>query len=179
MRKVIAAEYVTLDGVMENPAWTAPYWSDELAAIQSQLNIESDALLMGRVTYQEMSQAWPTMKDEDGFADRMNTLPKHVASSTLIDLEWNATRIEGDVAEDVVKLKNESGGHLLIYGSGTLVQYLMQHNLIDEYRLMVFPIVVGRGKRLFGEGIEATLELVESQALASGVVVQTYRPAAQ
>lgn len=176
MRKVIAAEYLTLDGVMENPAWTAPYWSDELAEIQSKLLGESDTLLMGRVTYQGMSQAWPAMSGQPG-ADIMNSLPKVVPSSTLRELEWNATRIQGDVAEGVAKLKNQSGGHLLIYGSSVLVQYLMKHGLIDEYRLMVFPIVVGHGKRLFGEGIEATLELVGSQALASGVVVQTYKPA--
>jgi len=178
MRKVIAAEYLTLDGVMENPAWTAPYWSDELAEIQSKLLFESGVLLMGRVTYQGMSQAWPAMSGQPG-ADIMNSLPKFVASSTLRDLEWNATRIEGDVAEGVAKLKNQAGGHLLIYGSGTLVRYLMQHDLIDEYRLMVYPVVLGQGKRLFAEGVAATLQLVDSRALASGVVVQTYKPASQ
>jgi dihydrofolate reductase len=174
MRKVIAAEYVTLDGVMEGAEWTAPYWSDELATLQSRLMSESDTLLMGRITYQGMSQAWPAMSGEPG-ADIMNSLPKFVASRTLHDLEWNATLIKGDVAEEVTSLKNLPGQHLLIYGSSVLVQYLMKHGLIDEYRLMVFPIVLGRGKRLFGEGINATLQLVESKALASGVVVQTYR----
>jgi dihydrofolate reductase len=175
MRKVIAAEYVTLDGVMEGAEWTVPFWTDELAAIQHTLLFESDALLMGRVTYDGMSQAWPKSKDENGFADRMNSLPKFVPSRTLHDLEWNATLIKGDVAEEVLKLKNLPGQHLLIYGSSVLVQYLMKHGLIDEYRLMVFPIVLGHGKRLFGDGINATLQLVESKALASGVVVQTYK----
>ena len=175
MRKVIAAEYVTLDGVMEGAEWTVPFWTDDLATIQHKLLFESDALLMGRVTYDGMSQAWPKSKDENGFADRMNSLPKFVPSRTLRELEWNATLIEGDVAEEVTRLKNLTGQHLLIYGSSVLVQYLMKHGLIDEYRLMVFPIVVGEGKRLFGEGIKATLQLVESQALASGVVVQTYK----
>ena len=105
----------------------------------------------------------------------MNSLPKFVPSRTLHDLEWNATLIKGDVAEEVTRLKNLSGQHLLVYGSSVLVQYLMKHGLIDEYRLMVFPIVLGHGKRLFGEGISATLQLVESKALASGVVVQTYK----
>lgn len=175
MRKVIAAEYVTLDGVTEGAEWTVPFWTDDLAAIQHKLLFESDALLMGRVTYQGMSQAWPKSKDENGFAERMNSLPKFVPSRTLHELEWNATLIEGDVAEEVTRLKNLSGQHLLIYGSSVLVQYLMKHGLIDEYRLMVFPIVLGHGKRLFGEGTEVTLQLVDSKALASGVVVQTYK----
>ena len=175
MRKVIAAEYVTLDGVMEGAEWTAPFWTDDLAQIQHKLLFESDALLMGRMTYDGMSQAWPKSQDENGFADRMNSLPKFVPSRTLHDLEWNATLIEGDVAGEVLTLKNLPGQHLLIYGSSVLVQYLMKHSLIDEYRLMVFPIVLGQGKRLFGDGISATLQLVESTALASGVVVQTYK----
>jgi len=179
MRKVIAAEHLSLDGVMEGTEWKVPYLTDEGMAIARTLLFESGALLMGRVTYQWLSRAWSKSKDETGFADRMNSLPKHVASSTLHDLEWNATRIDGDVAEEVSKLKNPSGGHLLIYGSAALVQYLMQHNLIDEYRLMIYPVVLGRGKRLFAEGIATTLQLVESQALASGVVVQTYKPASQ
>ena len=127
MRKVIAAQHLTLDGVMEGTEWKVPYLTNEGMAIAHTLLFESDALLMGRVTYQWLSQAWFKSKDETGFANRMNSLPKFVASSTLRDLEWNATRIEGDVAEGVAKLKNQSGGHLLIYGSAALVQYLMQH----------------------------------------------------
>ena len=160
---------------MEGAEWTVPFWTDGSAAIQHKLLFESDALLMGRVTYDGMSQAWPKSKDENGFADRMNGLPKFVPSKTLNNLEWNATLIKGDVAEEVTRLKNLPGQHLLIYGSSVLVQYLMKHGLIDEYRLMVFPIVLGHGKRLFREGISATLQLVESKALASGVVVQTYK----
>ena len=173
MRKVIAAEYVSVDGVMEDPQWTAPYWTDELAAIQRELLFESDALLMGRVTYDEMSLAWPESKEGD-FADRMNSLPKFVPSTTLYELGWNASLISGNVAEEVARLKNLGEGHLLIYGSGVLVQYLMTHDLIDEHRLMVFPVVLGRGKRLFGRGIKASMRLTMSRSLASGVMVQTY-----
>ncbi len=175
MRKVIASEHMTLDGVMEVAEWKTPYLTDEGMAMAHKLLFESDALLLGRVTYQWLSQAWFKSKDETGFANRMNSLPKFVASRTLHDLEWNATLIKGDVAEEVLKLKNLPGQHLLIYGSGVLVQYLMQHNLIDEYRLTIYPVVLGQGKRLFGNGINATLQLVESKALASGVVVQTYK----
>ncbi len=175
MRKVIASEYVTLDGVMEGSEWIAPYLTDEGMAMGRALLYESDALLLGRVTYQWLSQAWSKSKDENGFAYRMNSLPKFVPSSTLHELEWNARLIEGDVAEEVFKLKKLPGQHLLIYGSSVLVQYLMKHGLIDEFRLIVCPLVLGHGKRLFGEGVKATLQLVESKALASGVVVQTYK----
>ncbi len=175
MRKVVAAEYLTLDGVMEEPAWTMPYWNDELAQLQGDLLDASDALLLGRVTYQAFAQVWPTSKDEG--AEQINNMPKFVASTTLQETEWNATLIEGDVVEEVAQLKQQSGQDRLIYGSGKLVRSLMPHNLIDEYRLMVCPIALGSGQRLFADNSKANLELVDTKTTRTGVVVLTYRTA--
>jgi dihydrofolate reductase len=177
MGKVVAAEYVSVDGVMEEPAWTGPFWNDELAKAQYDLLFASDALLLGRVTYQGFAAAWPTMEGTGEFGERMNSLPKHVASTTLDAMEWNATRIEGDVPDAVARLK-EQPGNLLIYGSADLVNALLQRGLIDEYRLMLHPVVVGKGKRLFKDGIDTTaLKLVDTKTTATGVVILTYEPA--
>ena len=174
MSKIIAAEYLTLDGVMENPAWTAPYFNDELGEFQNELMVASDALLLGRVTYEAFAAAWPNMPDAPG-ADRMNGLPKYVASRTLQAAEWNAQIIEGDVAAAVARLKQEPGQNLLIYGSGQLVEYLREHGLIDEYRLMVFPVVLGSGKRLFANA-PTNFTLKSSHTTSTGVLVLTYVP---
>lgn len=177
MRKVIAAIYLSLDGVMENPAWTVPYWDEDLAKLQRDLNFSSDALLLGRVTYEGFAAAWPGMKDEEGFADRMNSLPKYVASRTLQTAEWNASILQGDVAQEVAQLKQQPGENILLYGSAELVRYLLQHNLIDEYRLMVHPVVVGSGKQLFQAGTQANMQLLDTKTTSTGVVVLTYQPA--
>lgn len=175
MGKVIVSEYVSLDGVMENPAWTRPFWNDEIATFKGNEMAAIDALLLGRVTYQGFAQAWPKMTGEPG-ADRMNSMPKHVASRTLETAEWNASLIKGDVAEEVAKLK-QSGQNFLIYGSGDFVQTLMQHNLIDQYNILVYPVVLGSGKRLFKDGSTANLKLVNTQTFSSGVVALIYQPA--
>jgi dihydrofolate reductase len=178
--KVIAAEYVSVDGVMENPAWTQPFWTDELAKAQYELLFASDALLLGRVTYQGFAAAWPTMQGMGEFGERMNTMPKHVATRTLTEMEWNASRIEGDVPQAVARLKDQPGQGLLIYGSAELVNTLARHNLIDEYRLMLHPVIVGTGKRLFNDGLDLTsLRLTDSQTTSSGVLILTYQPAAR
>ena len=174
MCKVVAAEYLTLDGVMENPAWTGPYFNQELGEFQQELLFSSDALLLGRVTYEGFAAAWPGMKDEDGFADRMNALPKYVASRTLKATDWNAEIIQGDVAAEVARLKREPGQNLLIYGSAQLVEYLRQHQLIDRYRLMIFPTVLGSGKRLFTNESSTDMKLVSSHTTSTGVLVLTY-----
>jgi dihydrofolate reductase len=176
MCKVVAAEYLTLDGVMENPAWTAPYFNDELGEFQSELMQAADALLLGRVTYEAFAGAWPNMPDAPG-ASMMNSLPKYVASCTLQTASWNAQLIEGEVAAAVKKLKQEPGQNLLIYGSGQLVEYLRQHQLIDTYRLMIFPVVLGNGKRLFTTGIGSEFKLVSSHTTSTGVLVLTYERA--
>ena len=125
MGKIIVSMYLSLDGVMEEPAWTAPYFNEEVAKFQSNLLFESEALLLGRVTYQGFAAAWPSMTDEEGFADKMNSIPKFVASTTLEKTEWNANLIKDNVIEEISKLKEQPGQNLLIYGSGDLTQTLM------------------------------------------------------
>jgi len=187
MRKVIVSEFVTLDGVMEDPGgaekfvhggWTMPYWSEEIGKVKFDELFVSDALLLGRVTYQGFAAAWPSGTDEAGFADRMNNLPKYVVSTTLEEVAWNNSKlIKGNVAEEVSRLKQQPGQDILIAGSGALVQALMQQDLIDDYRLLVYPVVLGSGKRLFQDGSKTNLRLVEARAFGSGVVLLHYQSA--
>lgn len=177
MRKIVVSEFVSLDGVMEDPRWTFPYWNDEIAKFKHDELCGSDALLLGRVTYEGFAAAWPGRTDEGDYGDRINSMPKHVASTTLKAAEWNATVIEGDVAEAVSELKQQPGQDLLVFGSGTLVQALLREGLVDELRLLVYPVVLGKGKRLFGDGTDAKLALKETQPFSSGVVDLTYGPA--
>lgn len=168
--------YVSLDGVVEDPSWTGPFWSDQLAEMQAEYLYSSDALVLGRVTYEGFAAAWPSMEESTGeFGKKMNSMPKHVASRTLHEAEWNASIIQGDVAAAIEQMKAASGGDLLIYGSGELVDDLTRHRLIDEYRLMVHPVLVGTGKKLF-EAIGETvpLELDDVQTTDTGVAVLTY-----
>ncbi len=187
MRKVIASEYVTLDGVMEDPGggegfkyggWSFQFWSEASAKYKYDELFASDALLLGRVTYQGFAAAWPTMKDTGEFGERMNSLPKYVVSTTLDKAEWNnSTIIKANVVEEVSRLKATPGQDILIGGSGDLAHTLMQHNLIDEYRLMVHPVVLGSGKRFFREGVGVLkLQLVGTKTFSSGIVVLTYQP---
>jgi dihydrofolate reductase len=184
MRKVVGAEYLSLDGVTEDPGnagefehrgWTIPYWNDELAEYQSELLFASEALLLGRVTYEEFVASWP-LRSGDPFTDRMNSLPKFVASTSLEEpLEWNATLLKGDAADEVAKLKQQPGQDLLIYGSGALVNTLMRRNLIDVYRIMLYPLALGGGKRFFRDGVgKTTLTLSDTKTTGTGVVVLTY-----
>jgi dihydrofolate reductase len=180
MSNVILSEFVTLDGIMEAPhKWQFPFWNDETGRFKLDELLANDALLLGRVTYQEFAEAWPSMTDNEGFAERMNSLPKYVVSTTLNapDISWNNSRlIRGDVAGAISKLKQQPDNNLLISGGAGLVHSLMQWDLIDEYRLLVYPVVLGRGKRLFRDDITATLKLVETKTLGSDVVLLTYRP---
>lgn len=177
MRKVVWAEYVSVDGVVEDPSWTGPFWNDEIARVQKDQLFRSDALLLGRVTYESFAAAWPTMTDTEGFADRMNRLPKHVASRTLTNPTWNAHVMQGDVPDAVSRLKRENGGDLLLYGSTTLAQTLVEHDLIDELRLMVHPIIVGHGKHLLANtAATKTLRLIETTPIGSGIVMMRYEP---
>jgi dihydrofolate reductase len=187
MRRVVVTEFLTLDGVMEAPGgefhpdgkggWTFAFFSDEAGKFKFDELFAADALLLGRVTYQHFAAAWPTMTDEAGFAERMNGLPKYVASTTLrAPLDWNATLLEGDLADAVATLKEEDGQDLLVLGSADLVHTLLAHDLVDEFRLMIFPIVLGSGKRLFKDGIDTrALELASNTPFASGVVVLSYQ----
>jgi dihydrofolate reductase len=177
MRKIVVAEFLSLDGVMEEPAWTAPYWNDEIAKFKFDELFASDAHLLGRVTYQGFAAAWPSQTDEQGFSDRMNNLPKYVVSTTLKTVEWNNSHlIKKNVAEEVSRLKQQPGRDILVAGSATLVNALIEHDLIDEYHLLIYPVVLGSGKRLFKDGSKTTLKLVETKALGSGVVAHIYQP---
>ena len=182
MRKVVAWELVSLDGVMESPEeWAFSYSNDEMAEANASGMADSDAMLLGRVTYQEFASYWPHQNSaEQPFTDYLNNTPKFVVSTTLEEpLEWNnSTLIKGDVAEEVAKLKRQPGKEIVILGSGTLVRSLLREDLLDELRLMVHPVVLGRGKRLFEEGGEQkALKLVDSKTFSTGVVYLTYQPA--
>ena len=176
MRKVVVTEFISLDGVIEEPRWTFKYWNDEIANFKGDESSASDALLLGRVTYQGFAAAWPQSKDEG--ADYFNSVRKYVVSKTLEEpLEWkNSTLIKDNIVEELIKLKQQDGKDIVVHGSGTLMQTLMQDDLVDRYRLLVYPVVVGKGKRLFEEGIPATLELLGSQSFSSGVVALVYEP---
>jgi dihydrofolate reductase len=175
MRKLKLAMYVALDGVVEAPAWTSPFWNDELSNLQEAYLYSSDALVLGRVTYEGFAASWPSMEESTGdFGRKMNSMPKHVASRTQTEAEWNASIIEGDLSDEVNRLKAQDGGDLLIYGSGTVVDELTRARLIDEYRLMVYPVLVGSGKKLFESVPETNLRLVDSTVTEPGVAVLTY-----
>jgi dihydrofolate reductase len=181
VRRIVVSEFVSLDGVIEDPRWTFRFMSEERERFKLDELAASDALLLGRVTYEGFAAAWPRMNDEGGFAERMNGYPKYVVSKTLEEpLEWNnSTLIKGDVAEQIADLKRQDGKDIAVHGSAALVRTLMEHDLVDELRLMVFPIIVGKGKRLFGEAKETkAMELLEVKPLGpNGVLVLTYRPA--
>ena len=186
MRKVVVSEFVSLDGVIEDPRWTFRFMSEERENFKFNELSASGALLLGRVTYEGFAAAWPSMMEQyegprraelQEYTDMMNGYPKYVVSSTLEEpLAWNnSTLIKGNVAEEVLRLKQQPGKDILIFGSGDLANTLMQYDLIDEYRLMVFPILVGSGKRLFGDANDTkVLRLAETKTLGSGVVVLSY-----
>lgn len=175
MRSLVVTEFLSLDGVMENPGWTFPYWNDEIARFKGEETSASDALLLGRVTYEGFAAAWPQSKDEG--ADYFNSVRKYVVSTTLDNAEWNnSVPIKDNVVEEITKLKQQDGRDITVHGSATLVQTLMQHDLVDRYRLLVYPVVIGKGKRLFQEGITAKLNLVKAQAFSSGVAALIYEP---
>jgi dihydrofolate reductase len=186
MGKIVVSEFVSLDGVMEDPGgaegfkhggWTFQFGSADQEQWKAEELFQADALLLGRRTYQGFAAAWPTMPGTGAYGERMNSLPKYVASTTLAEMTWNARLLQGDFADALPTVKHEISQDILIFGSGQLVHTLSAQNLIDEYRLMVFPVVLGSGKRLFPERSEKlALRLVESKPFASGVVVLTYQP---
>ncbi len=182
MTRIVVTEFISLDGVIEEPRWTFQF---ERGPDGSQFKWDelfgSDALLLGRVTYEGFAQAWPNM-GTDEFGKRMNSIPKYVVSSTLTDADatWGPTTvIRGDVVAEITSLKAQPGGDLLVEGSSQLAQTLIQHGLVDEYRLMLFPVVLGAGKRLFPEEVNepATLALTDTKPDRDGVMLLTYHPA--
>src|SRR5467141_876795 len=178
-RTLAATLFMSLDGVVESPEkWTFQFGDDALWKFKLEETFASDALLLGRVTYEGFAAAWPNRKDPDAFADRFNSMPKFVASRTLTKLAWNNSHlIKGDLAAEVSKLKQQPGQDIVIHGSPGLIRSLLPHDLIDEFRLLVYPLVLGRGKRLFDEASQASLKLVESTTFSKGVVKLVYRPA--
>jgi dihydrofolate reductase len=184
MGKIVVTEFVSLDGVMEDPGGSENFkhggWSfeiprgDEGDQFKLDETMSSDALLLGRITYEGFADAWPSREGE--FADKFNTMPKYVISSTLSDPTWNNTTVlSGDVREEVEKLKQQHDGDIVVHGSARLAQTLLENDLVDELRLMVFPVILGGGKRLFGETSDKKrLQLQASRTVGDGVVVLVY-----
>jgi dihydrofolate reductase len=194
MRKLIVSTFLTLDGVMQAPGgpeedsdgdfafggWSVNYWDDKMGQIMGEAMSQPFDLLLGRRTYEIFAAHWPHATDDPG-AKPLNDATKYVASRTLRSLSWsNSVLIEGEVPEGVAALKKEKGPELQVHGSGDLIQTLLRHELVDEFRLWTFPLVVGRGKRLFSDGtIPAGLKLVDSAVSSTGVVIGTYQPAGE
>lgn len=185
VRKIVVTEYVSLDGVVEDPVgmegsglgdWTGPYKRGPAGdKFKHDELFSADTLLLGRRTYDGFAAVWPTVKDETGFADRINALPKYVLSATLKRADWNNSHILSDGFPDrVAKLKKEAGRDILVYGSASLVHLLIQHDLVDEIRMMIYPTVLGRGKKLFPEQTKANFRLVECSQFGSGIVLLRY-----
>jgi len=192
MRKLVVGTFVTLDGVMQAPGgpeedptggfshggWSVNHWDDVMGQQMAESMGKPFDLLLGRKTYEIFAAHWPHATDDPGAA-ALNSATKYVASRTLETVEWsNSILIEGDVAEEVAKLKDAAGPEIQVHGSGNLIQTLLEHDLVDEFRLMIFPVLVGSGKRLFGDGtVPAGLKLADSKTSTSGVVIATYERA--
>jgi len=194
MRKLIVSTFLTLDGVMQAPGgpgeddsdgfahggWSVNYWDERMGEVMGEAMSTGFDLVLGRKTYDIFAAHWPHASEEDG-AKPLNDATKYVASRRRPELGWsNSVLIEGDVAQGVAALKQEDGPELQVHGSGDLIQTLLRHDLVDEYRLLIFPLVIGSGKRLFSEGtVPAGLKLLDSTVSTTGVVIGTYEPAGE
>jgi dihydrofolate reductase len=187
MGRIVVTEFVSLDGVMEDPGGSEGFehggWTFEVSRgeegdrFKLDEALETEALLLGRRTYEGFAEAWPQREGE--FADKFNEMPKYVVSSTLRDPEWNNSAVlDGELAEEVAKLKASHAGDIVVHGSATLAEELLDRGLVDELRLMVFPVVLGSGRRLFGDSRKRPLSLVDSKVVGDGIVILVYRPAA-
>lgn len=190
MRKLVVSSFVSLDGIMQAPGgpdedldggfthggWTVPYWDEPMIQLMAEWVDQAGALLLGRKTYEIFAASWPLADDEDPIGAILNRIPKYVASRTLTQVEWhNSTLLSGDVAEAVAGLKQQPGGEIQVHGSGELIQTLLKHDLIDEYHLLIFPVVLGSGKRLFGTGaLPGALKLTDSTVSSTGVTISIY-----
>jgi dihydrofolate reductase len=180
MRKIIVTEFLSLDGVMENPQWTLPYWNDEIAAFKAEETSAGQPLLLGRVTYEAFAAAWPQRTDEASGGVYFNSTRKYVVSATLDKADWNnSVVIRANFIEEIARLKQETGPDLVVHGSATLARTLIQHRLVDVCRFLVYPAVLGQGLRLFADGFTATLKLADVRALSGGVVGLIYEPQRQ
>jgi dihydrofolate reductase len=194
MRNLIVQSFVTLDGVMQAPGgpgeddeggfayggWSVTYWDEQMGQVMAEATSRPFAMVLGRRTYDIMAAYWPTAPEEEG-AKVFNDATKYVASRGRPTLEWsNSVPIEGDAADGLAALKQEDGPELQVHGSANLIQTLLRHNLVDQYRLWIFPVVIGSGKRLFADGtVPSGLRLVDSQVSSTGVVIGTYEPAGE
>ena len=194
MRKLIVSTFLTLDGVMQAPGgpgeddsggfahggWSVNYWDEQMGQVMDEATSKPFAMVLGRQTYDIMAAYWPHAPEETG-AKVFNDATKYVASRSRPRLEWsNSVLIEGDVAEGIAALKQEDGPELQVHGSGSLIQTLLRHNLVDQYRLWVFPLVLGSGKRLFADGtIPSGLKLADHKVSTTGVMIGTYEPAGE
>jgi dihydrofolate reductase len=186
MRRIIVTEFISVDGIMEGPGpddpfkfagWTMAYGNAETMKIKLDEVMASDALLLGKTTYEGFAAAWPGRTDEMGFGDKMNSMKKYVVSDTLKTADWNNAEIIAgkDLVEKVTELKNEDGGDILVNGSSVLVKSLIDNNLVDLFRLLTFPIILGTGKRLFNENDKVELKLVNAKSFDTGVVLLEYK----
>ncbi len=187
MGRIVVTEFVSIDGVMQDPGgdsdWKHAGWTFKIESGQEGADFklnetrDSEALLLGRVTYQGFAKAWPSIEGE--FGDMFNNMPKYVISSTLDKAEWNnSTVLKGDVVKEVSKLRQKPGKDIVVHGSAQLVQTLLENDLVDELRLMVYPVVLGSGKRLFGDTTDKKpMRLVDSKTLGDGVILLTFQPA--
>ncbi len=194
MRKLIVSTFITLDGVMQAPGgpeedptggfayggWSFNYWDDMMGQVMGESMAKPSELLLGRKTYEIFAAHWPYIKD-DPVADKLNSVKKYVISRTLDEASWNnSTLVTGDVAQAVRNLKEQNGPEIQVLGSGNLIQTLLKHDLIDEFRLWIFPVTIGKGKRLFGEGTQpASFKLIDSKTSTTGVIIATYEPAGE
>jgi dihydrofolate reductase len=176
MRKLLESTFVTLDGVISNPQnWSGPYWDQDHSNYSMSLMEDTEALLLGRVTYEVFAEVWP-QRSGDPYTDRFNAMPKYVASRTLTETKWNAHLLEGDAVEAVARLKEEDGGNLLKFGTGEFSKALLDAKLVDEYHLWVFPAVAGSGDRLFDGQALTHLDLLGSTTFKSGIIVHKLAP---
>jgi dihydrofolate reductase len=195
MRKLVVTTFLTLDGVMQAPGgpdedrdggfelggWSVGYWDEMMGRVAEEIHLEAGEVLFGRRSYELLAGYWPKVGDDDPMAAKLNAVRKHVASRSIEKLEWqNSTLLEGDVAQAVARLKSEDGGPLLVIGSSKLIQTLLRHDLVDTFKVWTFPVVVGEGKRLFGDGtIPAGLRLADIQTSTTGVTIATYERAGE
>jgi dihydrofolate reductase len=191
MGRIVVTEFVSLDGVMEAPGGGEGFkhagWTFKIDRgkdgdrFKLDETLNSEALLLGRVTYEAFAAVWPSITDDAGFADKFNSMPKYVVSSTLKKPEWNnSTVLKGDVVKEVSKLRQKLDGNIVVHGSAQLVQTLIEHDLVDELRLMVFPVLLGAGKRLFGDTSDKRrLRLAESKTVGDGITILIFEPAGE
>jgi dihydrofolate reductase len=193
MRRLVVGTFLTVDGVMQAPGapdedrdggfehggWLVPYFDEGMGQLITEWTNQADALLLGRRTYEIFAAHWPHVSDEDPVASKLNSVPKYVASRTLETVEWdNSTLLNGDIAQEVADLKDQPGTEIQVTGSGELIQTLMKHDLVDQYRLWIFPVLLGSGKRLFAGGtIPGGLRLLGTKTSSTGVTIHTYERA--